>query len=90
MTKSNIIDELAKRTGFKKKVAESVVDALCDIIEESLASGEKVQISGFGTFELRERGARNGRNPFTGEPMVIGPTRHVSFNIGRTLKERIK
>ncbi len=90
MTKSNIIDELAKRTGFKKKVAESVVDALFDIIEESLASGEKVQISGFGTFELRERGARNGRNPFTGEPMVIGPTRHVSFNIGRTLKERIK
>ena len=90
MTKSNIIDELAKRTGFKKKVAESVVDALFDIIEESLASGEKVQISVFGTFELRERGARNGRNPFTGEPMVIGPTRHVSFNIGRTLKERIK
>ena len=90
MTKENIIDELAKRTGFKKKVAESVVDALFDIIEESLASGEKVQISGFGTFELRERGARNGRNPFTGEPMVIGPTRHVSFNIGRTLKERIK
>lgn len=90
MTKSNIIDELAKRTGFKKKVAESVVDALFDIIEESLASGEKVQISGFGTFELRERGARNGRNPFTGEPMVIGPTRHVPFNIGRTLKERIK
>lgn len=90
MTKSNIIDELAKRTGFKKKVAESAVDALFDIIEESLASGEKVQISGFGTFELRERGARNGRNPFTGEPMVIGPTRHVSFNIGRTLKERIK
>ena len=90
MTKSNIIDELAKRTGLKKKVAESVVDALFDIIEESLASGEKVQISGFGTFELRERGARNGRNPFTGEPMVIGPTRHVSFNIGRTLKERIK
>ena len=90
MTKSDIIDELAKRTGFKKKVAESVVDALFDIIEESLASGEKVQISGFGTFELRERGARNGRNPFTGEPMVIGPTRHVSFNIGRTLKERIK
>ena len=85
MTKSNIIDELAKRTGIKKKV-----DTVFDIIEESLASGEKVQISGFGTFELRERGSRNGRNPFTGEPMVIGPTRHVSFNIGKTLKERIK
>jgi DNA-binding protein HU-1 len=90
MTKSNIIDELAKRTGIKKKDAELAVDTVFDIIEESLASGEKVQISGFGTFELRERGSRNGRNPFTGEPMVIGPTRHVSFNIGKTLKERIK
>lgn len=62
MTKSNIIDELAKRTGIKKKDAELAVDTVFDIIEESLASGEKVQISGFGTFELRERGSRRAQS----------------------------
>lgn len=90
MTKSSMIAAVAERTGFKKKDVEATVAALFDIMEESLVAGEKVQIAGFGTFEVRERGARNGRNPYTGETMVIGPSRHVSFGIGKTLKEKIK
>ncbi len=90
MTKSNIIDVVAQQTNLKKKDSEAAVNAVFAALTEAFANGEKVQIAGFGTFEIKERAARNGRNPFTGETMTIAASKHVSFSAGKALKEAIK
>lgn len=86
-TKANIIDEVAAKTGLKKKDAEAAVNAAVEAIKESLAKGEKVQFVGFGTFEVREREARVGRNPHTGETIDIAPSKHPAFTAGKALKD---
>lgn len=90
MTKTNIIEAVASKTGLKKKDAEAAVNAVISTIEESIIAGEKVQIAGFGTFETKIRGERNGRNPYTGEAIVIPAAKHVSFTVGKTLKTNLK
>ncbi|MCL2517876.1 MAG: HU family DNA-binding protein [Oscillospiraceae bacterium] len=89
MTKTNIIDAVAKKTGLKKKDVEASVNAFIEVIGESIAQSEKVQIVGFGTFEVKERAARTARNPRTGEAIDVGPSKHISFAAGKSLKDSV-
>ena len=90
MTKTQIIDVVAQKTGLKKKDADAAVNACLAAIEESLVSGDKVQIVGFGTFEVKQRAERSGRNPATKEAIVIPASKRVSFTAGKALKDSVK
>ncbi|NLP37348.1 MAG: HU family DNA-binding protein [Firmicutes bacterium] len=90
MNKSELISVVAEKTGMTKKDTEKVVNSVFEGISESLAKGDKVQIIGFGTFEVRERKAREGRNPATGEPITIPAAKVPVFKAGKALKESVK
>jgi DNA-binding protein HU-beta len=94
MNKSELIQMLSNRTKMTKADASRAVDALFNpsggIITDALKKGDKVQITGFGTFETRERKARTGRNPRTGREIKIGPTTSASFRPGKALKDHVK
>ncbi|MBX6364099.1 MAG: HU family DNA-binding protein [Gemmatimonadetes bacterium] len=94
MNKSELIQNLANKTKMTKAEASRAIDALFNpadgIISASLKKGEKVQITGFGTFETRARQARTGRNPRTGREIKIGPTTSASFRPGKALKDSVK
>jgi DNA-binding protein HU-beta len=94
MNKSDLIQELASKTGMSKSQATRAVETLFDpdngLITTALRNGERVQISGFGTFETRERKARTGRNPRTGREIRIGPTISPTFRAGKALKEIVR
>ena len=94
MNKSDMIQELADRTNMSKADAGRAIDALFSpdggLITAALKKGDKVQITGFGTFETRERKARTGRNPRTGKEIRIGPTTSASFRPGKALKDAVK
>lgn len=87
MTKSQIIDAVAKQTGFKKKEAEAAVSATFEAMTEALVKGEKVQVAGFGAFEVKERAARTGINPYTKKAMQIEASKSLSFKAGKAMKE---
>lgn len=89
MTKTNLIDIVAEKTGLKKKEADAAVSAVFAALKDALAAGEKVQLVGFGTFDVKERAERQGRNPFTGEAMTIAASKRVTFSAGKTLKDQI-
>ncbi|MGB9885777.1 MAG: HU family DNA-binding protein [Moorellales bacterium] len=89
MNKMDLINSVAEKTEMTKKDAEKVINAVFDSIGEALANGEKVQLVGFGTFEVRERAARTGRNPRTGEEISIPATRVPTFKPGKTLRETV-
>lgn len=89
MTKTELIAAVAERTGTTKKDAERVVNAAFEVIAAELAKGEKVQIAGFGIFETRQREARTGRNPLTGESIQIAATRTPAFKPGKALKDSV-
>ena len=86
MNKSELIDALAARLGGDRKTAAAAVDGLVEEITRALVKGERVQITGFGTFEKRNRPARVGRNPATGEPVKIRKTSAPAFKAGASLK----
>lgn len=90
MNKTDLINEVAERAEFTKKDSKVVVEAVFDTITEALAKGEKVQLIGFGTFETRERSARKGRNPQTGEELDIPAKTAPAFKAGKALKEIVK
>lgn len=90
MNKAELVSKVAEKAGITKKDAEKAVNALFDSIEKSLSSGEKVQLVGFGTFEVRNRAARTGRNPRTGEEISIPATRVPAFKAGKALKEAVE
>jgi DNA-binding protein HU-beta len=94
MNKSDLVTALANRTGINKSDAAKAVDAMFDpdsgLITLALREGDKVQITGFGTFETRQRKARTGRNPRTGTEIRIGPTVSASFRPGKALKDAVK
>lgn len=94
MNKTELIDQLASATSLSKADAGRAVDALFDvdqgIISGALKSGTKVQITGFGTFETRQRGARLGRNPRTGESIEIPASLSPAFRPGKGLKDGLK
>lgn len=89
MNKTDLIAAAAASTGMTKKDTELVLNAALNAITDSLRSGEKVQISGFGTFETKDREARIGRNPKTGEAMDIAATRVPAFKASQALKDAI-
>ena len=90
MTKANIIDAVATKTGTTKKASEAAVNAALEAIVDALKAGDKVQVFGFGTFEVKERAARTGRNPRTGETLEIAASKNVAFSAAKALKDSIK
>ena len=87
MNKAELIASVAEKTGFTKKDSEATVNAFTAVVEETLVAGEKVQLIGFGTFETRERKARQGRNPRKpGETIEIAASKAPVFKAGKALK----
>ena len=89
MNKTELIAAVAENAGLTKKDAERVLNAAIDTITVSLVKGEKVQISGFGTFEIKDREARIGRNPHTKEAIDIPATRVPTFKPSKALKDNV-
>ena len=89
MNKTQLIDVVAAKTDLKKKDAEAAVAAVLDAVAEALAAGDKVQLLGFGTFEVKERAARTGRNPATGAEIKIPACKYPAFSAGAKLKEKV-
>ncbi|MEK4078160.1 HU family DNA-binding protein [Paenibacillus sp. FSL M7-0656] len=90
MNKSDLITHVSEATELSKKDVTKAVDAVFDAISEALQSGDKVQLVGFGNFEVRERSARKGRNPQTGEEIEIPASKIPAFKPGKALKDGIK
>ena len=89
MTKTDLIEGLSDKLGLVKIDAERVVDGLLDAISEALKQGDRVNLSGFGTFAVSMRDARTGRNPKTGESIEISASRSAKFKPGKQLKESL-
>ena len=89
MTKSELIDAVASRTKLSKTNAEQIVNCIFDSMTETLAAGQNIEIRGFGSFQVKVREAREGRNPKTGESVRIPAKRMPFFKIGKELYERI-
>lgn len=89
MNKSELITDVAEKTGFSKKDSEKAINAVFETITASLEAGDKVQLVGFGVFDVKERAARMGRNPKTKEEIKIDATRIPSFKAGRALKDAV-
>ena len=89
MNKAELIAEVAKQTALSKKDSEKAVNAALDCIIETLKGGEKVQLVGFGSFEVKERGARIGRNPRTKEQIDIPASKIPVFKAGKALKDTV-
>ena len=89
MTKTELINVIAEKAECTKKEAAAVLDATLSSIHETLANGEKVSITGFGTFEIRERGEKTCINPRTKKPMVCPPSKAPAFKAGRALKDAV-
>ena len=89
MTKSELVDVLSEKLKLPKGKAESLVDLVFNSMEEALKRGERIEIRGFGSFEIRSYKSYEGRNPRTGEPVAVRPKRLPFFKVGKELKERI-
>ena len=89
-TKAEFVDKVAAKSGLSKKDAGAAVDAVIGSIEDSLKSGDEVSFTGFGKFHVADRGAREGRNPRTGETMTIAASRVPRFTAGSGLKKAVK
>ena len=90
MNKTELVSAVKEKTGFSGKDAEAAVKAVFDSVAEALAKGDKVQLIGFGTFEVRERPAREGRNPRTGETLKVEAAKVPAFKAGQALKNAVK
>ena len=90
MNKTQLVEVVVAKTGMKKKDAEAAVAAVTDAITEALAAGDKVQLIGFGTFETRERGEREGINPLTKEKVKIAACKAPAFKAGKAFKDMLK
>ena len=89
MNKTELLSAVAKESGVKKADVEAVVEAFLSTIQDEVAKGEKVQITGFGSFERKERGARTVKNPRTGEPLDVAASKSPSFSAGSVFKEKV-
>ncbi|PWM66116.1 MAG: integration host factor subunit alpha [Clostridiales bacterium] len=90
MNKTELVAAIAEKAGTSKKDAEKVVNATFDVISEAMAKGDKISLVGFGTFEVRERAAREGKNPQTGEKIKIAACKVPAFKAGKALKDSVK
>ena len=89
MNKAELVAAMAEKTGMKKNDAEKALKAFIDVVTDELKAGEKIQLVGFGTFEVAERAAREGRNPRTGETMIIEASKTPKFKAGKALKDLV-
>lgn len=89
MNKTELVAAVAEQAGLSKKDAEAAVKAFTDVVAEALKAGDKIQLVGFGTFEVSERAAREGRNPQTGEAMQIAASKSPKFKAGKALKDAL-
>lgn len=89
MTKADIVETIYEKVGLSKRESARIVDMLFDIIKGKLENGENVKISGFGTFAVRNKNARRGRNPQTGEEITISARRVLSFKPSNVLRKLI-
>lgn len=89
MNKTELVAAIAEKTELSKKDSEKALKAFIDVVSEELQKGEKIQLVGFGTFEVAERAAREGRNPLTGEKMQINASKAPKFKAGKALKDAV-
>ena len=89
MNKTELVAAVAEQAGLSRKDAEAAVKAFTDVVADALKNGDKIQLVGFGTFEVSERAAREGRNPQSGEPMTIAASKAPKFKAGKALKDMI-
>ncbi len=87
MNKTTLIAQIAEKSGLTRKQAEAALNALTETITETLKAGDKVQMMGFGSFELKERAARTGRNPATGETIEISASKTPVFKAGKGFRD---
>lgn len=90
MNRLELVNTISRKMGATKKDADKAVTAFIDTVTEALVEGRKVQLIGFGTFEVRERAARKGRNPQTGEEIKIPASKIPAFKAGKSLKDSVK
>lgn len=90
MNKTELINSVAEAAGLSKKDATKAVESVFETIQDALSKGEKVQLIGFGNFEVRERAARKGRNPQSGEEIEIAASKVPAFKAGKALKDAVK
>jgi DNA-binding protein HU-beta len=90
MNRTQLIDAIATKAELTKKDADVFLNAYIEAVTEAMQAGDKVTLVGFGTFEVRERAAREGRNLRTGEPMHIPATKYPAFKAGKSFKEAVK
>ena len=89
MNKTELVAGVAEKAGLTKKDAEKAVNALFESVQQELVAGGKVQMIGFGTFEVKERAARKGRNPRTGQDIEIPASKNPGFKAGKALKDAV-
>ena len=89
MNKTELIAAIAEKTQLSKKDAEAAVKAFTEVVAEELKNGGKIQLVGFGTFEVSERAERTGRNPLTGKEMTIAASKSPKFKAGKALKDSL-
>jgi DNA-binding protein HU-beta len=90
MTKTELVVAAAKKAGLTQKDTDKALAALIDVVTEALAKGDKVQLTGFGTFEVRAKAAREGRNPRTGAAISVPASKAPAFKAGASLKKAVK
>lgn len=89
MNKSELVDAIAQKAGATKKDADAILSAAVAVVMESVAGGDKVVLVGFGSFQAKDRKAREGRNPSTGQPIKIPASRVPGFSAGKEFKEKV-
>jgi len=89
VNKTELVANVAEKAGLTKKDAEKALGAVIESIEEALVEGDKIQLIGFGTFEVKDRAARTGRNPQTGKEIEIAASRNPVFKAGKALKDAV-
>ena len=89
LTKNDIVDQLWNRLGFTRKISIDITETLLELIKSSLESGDDVLVSGFGKFCIQEKKERKGRNPATGEDMMLKPRRVVTFKCSGKLRDKV-
>ncbi|MDA8084743.1 MAG: integration host factor subunit alpha [Nitrospiraceae bacterium] len=90
MTKADIVDTIFEKVGLSKKEAQDIVENLFDTMKQTFVEGESIKISGFGTFNVRKKLARRGRNPKTGQDLEITPRRVITFRVSNQLKKELE
>ncbi len=90
MNKTELVNAIAAKTGLTKTASDAALAATVEAITEALKAGDKVSLIGFGTFEVRERAARTGKNPATGETIEIAACKAPAFKAGKALKDAVK